>query len=89
MTMLDLIALESAMSISSGKQSRAWTAQQRLILKFLNTMVNKKIISNDSTIVYGTQRRSKTIALNFRIFKRFHDYQKSYEAIDSFVQNGP
>ena len=51
-------------------------------MKFLNTMVNKKIISNDSTIAYGTQRRSKTIALNFRIFKRFHDYQKSYEAIE-------
>jgi hypothetical protein len=45
-------------------------------------MVNKKFISNDSTIAYGTQRRSKTIALNFRIFKRFHDYQKSYEAIE-------
>ena len=45
-------------------------------------MVNKNFISNDSTIAYGTQRRSKTIALNFRIFKRFHDYQKSYEAIE-------
>jgi hypothetical protein len=45
-------------------------------------MVNKKFISNDSTIAYGTQRRSKTIALNFRIFKRCHDYQKSYEAIE-------
>ena len=45
-------------------------------------MVNKKFIPNDSTIAYGTQRRSKTIALNFRIFKRFYDYQKSYEAIE-------
>jgi hypothetical protein len=48
-------------------------------------MVNKKFISNDSTIAYGTQRRSKTIALNFRIFKRFHDYQKSYEAIENKI----
>jgi hypothetical protein len=45
-------------------------------------MVNKKFIPNDSTIAYGTQRRSKTIALNFPIFKRFYDYQKSYEAIE-------
>jgi hypothetical protein len=30
MTTLDLIALESAMNISSGKQSRAWTGQQSL-----------------------------------------------------------
>ena len=51
-------------------------------MKFLNTMVNKKCISSDSTIAYGTQRRSKTITLNFRIFKRFHDYQKSYELIE-------
>ena len=40
-------------------------------------MVNKKFISSNSTIAYGTQRRSKTI-----IFKRFHDYQKSYELIE-------
>jgi hypothetical protein len=45
-------------------------------------MVNKNFISNDSTIAYGTQRWSKTITLNFRIFKRFHDYQKSYESIE-------
>jgi hypothetical protein len=51
-------------------------------LKFLNTMVNKNFISNDSTIAYGTQRRSKTITLHFRISKRFHDYQKSYESIE-------
>ena len=40
-------------------------------------MVNKNFISSDSTIAYGTQRRSKT-----KIFKRFHDYQKSYELIE-------
>jgi hypothetical protein len=45
-------------------------------------MVNKNFISNDSTIAYGTQRWSKTITLNFRFFKRFHDYQKSYESIE-------
>jgi hypothetical protein len=51
-------------------------------LKFLNIMVIKNFISNDSTIAYGTQRRSKKITLNFRIFKRFHDYQKCYESIE-------
>jgi hypothetical protein len=45
-------------------------------------MVNKNFISNDSTFACGTQRRSKMITLNFRIFKRFHDYQKSYESIE-------
>ena len=49
-------------------------------MKFFNTMVNKNFISNDSTIAYGTQQRSKTITLNFRIFEKI--YQKSYEAIE-------
>jgi hypothetical protein len=49
-------------------------------LKFFNIMVNKNFISNDSTIAYGTQHRSKTITLNFRIFEKI--YQKSYEAIE-------
>jgi hypothetical protein len=31
-------------------------------------MVNKNFISNDSTIACGTQQRSNTITLNFRIF---------------------
>jgi hypothetical protein len=39
-------------------------------VEFLNTMVNKNFISNDSTIAYGTQRRSKTMTLNFRIFEK-------------------